>query len=469
MNRLFYVASTVAMLLAFSACDDDDENNTDNVASNISETTIEANRFVHDVMTDYYLWYNYMPSLNYKNQPDTKAYFDTLCYSGDRFSFIIDDAESYLKAEEGISTEKGWDYTLMLYKSNSDDVIAVVNYVYPNTPAYKAGVKRGDVIMTVNGTQMTVSNYNIFNSGTATYGAKRYNATNDVYDDVTYNIASAQIETSPVAEHSIFDTKIGKIGYLLYMDYYDEFNNELSDVFSEFKSEGVTDLILDLRYNTGGAMLAMQHLCSLIAPAANVSAKDLLIYYKFNDKLTSYPDYNKESTGTYFEEAEAGNSLNLNRIAILVGSSTYSASEATIIGLQPYMDVYTFGYTTGGKNTSMFVLQPSDFTNQKTGKPYYSSDIDNWLIAPIVAQYYNANDYTFDTSNKKGIKPDYEFNEYSYDDMGTLGNQNEPLTALALQFLTDGTVEGNKAAQIAPQIIAHSDRFGGAIISKPIK
>ena len=468
MNKFFYVASAMAFLLAFNACDDDDDNTytrTDSNSTSISATTIEANRFVYEIMSDYYLWYKYMPTLNYKTQSDTEEYFESLLYSGDRFSFILDDADSYFDSEEGISTEKGWDYILMRYDSSSDQVIAVINYVYANTPAANAGVKRGDIILSVDGTQMTLSNYTIFANTSATYGAKRYNEETSSYDDVEYDIVAAEIQTSPVAEHSIFETENGKVGYLLYMDYYSEFNDELSEVFGEFKEAGVTDLILDLRYNTGGAMTAMQRLCSLIAPESNVGNEDMLIYYEFNDKLKK-AGYDKESTATYFDSSIASNTLNLNRIVILVGSSTYSASEATIIGLQPYVDVYTIGYTTGGKNTSMFVMTPEDFTNSKTGEAYFDSSINNWLIAPIVAQYYNSAGYTFDTSNKEGITPDYEFNEYGVNNMGTLGDADEPLTALALEYFANGTIESdnNKAAQVVPQIVAHSDRFGGAII-----
>lgn len=477
MNKLLLSACIAVLSISFTACSDDDDNTythtttgtttTSEDNTTISDTTLEANRFVYETMSDYYYWYTQMPNLDYRKQSDTEEYFDNLLYSGDKFSFITDDAEAYLKAEEGISTEKGWDYTLMLYSSKDDQVVGVVNYVYANTPAAKAGAKRGDIIVTVDGSKMTTSSYSSFYNSTTTYGVKRFNTETNSYDDLEYSITAAEISTSPVAEHSIFETEKGKVGYLLYMDYYAEFNNELTSVFSEFKSEGVTNLILDLRYNTGGAMTAMQHLCSLIAPQSNVANKDLLIWYEFNDKLQQ--SYNKESSATYFNDTLATNSLGLDKVIILVGSSTYSASEATIIGLQPYMDVYTIGYTTGGKNTSMFVMSPSDFTYSKTGKPYYSSYINNWLIAPIVAVYKNSASYTFDTTDGDGMEPDYSFNEYGVDYMGILGNADEPLTALAIEYIENGTIssDNNKAAMVEPNIIAHSDRIGGAIINKP--
>ncbi len=471
MNKFLYAVFYIGALSFLSACDDDDNtitHTTTDTPETISATTIEANRFVYEIMSDYYLWYNEMPEdLDYTKQSDTEEYFYSLLYKGDQFSFITDDADSYLKSEEGISTDKGWDYTFMLYQSGSEQVVSVVNYVYANTPAAKAGAKRGDIIVTVDGTKMTTSNYSVFGNETATYGAKRYNAETDAYDDVTYTITATEIEVSPVAEHAVFETKDGKkVGYLLYMDYYSEFNDELTDVLGGFKNDGVTELILDLRYNHGGEMTAMTHLCSLIAPAANVANSDMLVWYKFNDKLQKNYSYSKESTSSNFEAELAANSLNLSRLVVLTGSSTYSASEATILSLKPYMEVYTIGYTTGGKNTSMFVITPDMITNSRTGAAYYNSSINNWLIAPIVAQYYNSENETFDTTDGDGMAPDYEFNEYGVSDMGTLGTDTEPLTALAIEYITNNsiTTDNKKSVSVAPEIVAHSNRIGGAIM-----
>ncbi|MCQ2229663.1 MAG: S41 family peptidase [Bacteroidales bacterium] len=462
-----------AVALNIVACDDDDKNDlkkTDPTKNNnvISATTIEANRFVYEIMADYYYWYNLMPNINYKLEKNTEDFFEKLKYSGDRFSFITDDAEAYKKEESGISTSKGWNTTFMLYEQGSDRVITMINYVYHNTPAELAGAKRGDIILTVNGKEQNKENYyDLFNESTTKYAAKRYNEKTQKYEDVEYTITSAEITTSPVAEHSVFETEAGKVGYLLYLDYYSEFNTELTSVFNSFKEAGIKDLILDLRYNPGGEMLAMRHLCSLIAPQENVANKDLLIWYDFNNKLNKLGGYDKASNATYFNSDLASNTLGLNRIIIITGSSTYSASESTIIGLEPYMEVYTIGATTGGKNTSMFIMTPDLFTDTQNNKPYFDSSINNWLIAPIVAVYYNANDKTFDPSN--GIDPDFELKEYSFDYLGTLGDENEPLTAAAIEFIETGNIEteANKALNITRPIIKHDDKLGGSIIEIP--
>jgi len=469
MKALKYLLACLLMVSMVS-CDDDnvtEENGNGNGNSEtITQNTVEANRFVYEIMSTYYYWYKEMPqNLDYKKEKDTEEYFYKLKYSGDRFSFITDDAEGYLKEESGISTSKGWDYTFMLYDQESKRVVTMINYVYHNTPAEKAGAKRGDVILTINGKEQNTDNYyELFSDTNTEFVVMRYNASKGEFDEVTYSITSEEITTSPVAENAIFETSAGKVGYLLYLNYYSEFNSELSSVFADFKAAGIKDLILDLRYNPGGEMTAMRHLCSLIAPQTNVANKDLLVWYDFNDQLKEDDEFSKESNATYFDSELASKTLGLNRLIVITGSSTYSASESTIIGLEPYLEVYTIGETTGGKNTSMFIITPDMFTNNKTHEPYFDKSINNWLMAPIVAVYYNSADKTFDPSN--GIDPDYELDEYSNADLGTLGDKNEPLTAAAIEFIETGAISGNanKSLSVTRPVFKHQEKLGGSII-----
>lgn len=166
-----------------------------------------------------------------------------------------------------------------------------------------------------------------------------------------------------------------------------------------------------------------------------------MMYYDFNKTLQAlYPDYYaRQNTAEYFVDDIAN--LNLSRLVVLCGDETYSAAEATIWDLKPFMDVVTIGSTTGGKNTMMYVLSPSDFTYSQTGKPYYSTTINNWLIFPIVAVYMNANYEAFDTTDGDGMDPDFEVNELSglmtsglYD----LGDPKERLLMSALEYLNTG-------------------------------
>ncbi len=480
---------TFALALSFASCSDDDDTITHQAArasqttsssskdtisiTVISDTTIEANRFVYEVMSTYYYWYDEMPLLNYRTQPDTEEYFEALLSSKDRFSYISNDAEETYDELAGEYTEIGWYYTLSLLESGSSDVVAIITYVYDDTPAKRAGVKRGDVIYQIDGVTMNLSNYvSLMSQTSGTYTAWR--VVDDELTTIEYDLAAAEVTENSVAEMNIFTLSDGrKIAYLLYNSYSETFNDDLIAAFQTFQSEGVSGLILDLRYNTGGDTNALQALCSMIAPASAVSAESELLYYEFNSYLSRLPGYS--DTGLNFDSSVEVN-LDLSSLIVLTGAYTYSASEATIWSLEPYMDVTLIGDTTGGKNSMMYVMTPEDFT-YTNGQPYFDSSINNWLLAPIVAIYKNSNDEAFDTSNGYGLIPDYYFNEYKgtlSTGLKQLGDEEETLTAAAIRYLETGSAEETtKSASLSgiysPSILGHTPekRNSGLFLKKP--
>lgn len=460
--------SIALVALCITACDDDDKTvphattTTSDTSKLVSSTTIEANRFVWDIMSFYYYWNAEIPQLDYRTQPNTSDYFYDLLSSKDRFSFITDDAEAFLDTEEGNYTSFGWSYFLSRISQENNDVVAVVTQVHDKTPAKAAGAKRGDVIFKINNTQLTVDNYQtlIKYDTNVTFSGTRGT------DAFEYTMSTADVNINPVAKVSTFTLDDGRTaGYLLFNEYKDAFDDDLKAAFDLFKQQGVSELVLDLRYNNGGSLATAVSLCSGIAPEEAVGKDKPLLYYDFNKTLKqSYPEtYALENAAELLNDTTIAN-LNLSRLIALCGPDTYSAAEATIWGLKPYMDVVTIGETTGGKNTMMFGLAPSDFTYTGTGRPYYSSTIDNWLAFPIVGQYLNADLEAFDTTDGDGFAPDYEVNELEnlfskglYD----LGEPEEPLLRAALEYLNTGAISANKS--VAPEMV----KITSSVAQKP--
>ena len=122
---------------------------------------------------------------------------------------------------------------------------------------------------------------------------------------------------------------------------------ELETAFKFFSEQNVKDLILDLRYNSGGILDVATELASYIAGTAKFGTP--LVSSDYNDKLTS-----KEKT-TNFKSILYP--LNLTRLVIITTRETASASEVVINGLKPHMTVTTIGETTNGKPTGMDVFQ----------------------------------------------------------------------------------------------------------------
>ncbi len=442
----YYTLLIAALLscLSFTSCKD-------NESEYAEDETRLANSFVYQIMDYYYLYNegiskNGTPVIDYTNENDTKKYFKKLLDPKDIFSFITDDAEGFKQSQNGISSSMGWDYSFMYADNSHKYVVAAINFVYPNTPADRAGVKRGDFIFEVNDKRLTPDNFQELWNTNGKYEGSHFFAENTEIP-IGYDLTAEEIHTSPVAATNIFTLSDGtKVGYLLYMDFYAEFNNELTDVFNRFKAEGISRLILDLRYNPGGEMLACSHLASLIAPASAVANEEVIIQYKYNSNLSS--ENGEDSDITKFKKSVLGSNLDLKDIVIIQGRNSYSASEATIIGLKPYMNVYTIGDVSGGKNTAMYVLTPDLFVNNKTKEPFFDESINNWLVAPLVAVYYNSKDETFDTTDGDGMEPDFAYNEFDDLNRHELGDANEALTALALKYIETGSLPQQKSANI---------------------
>jgi carboxyl-terminal processing protease len=153
-----------------------------------------------------------------------------------------------------------------------------------------------------------------------------------------------------------------RIGYLLYTQFIERFNDSLNVAMQYFKNENINSLVLDLRYNPGEVQTtAAQHLCSSIAPVNIVNTEQPLVTYQWNDKYQAYwQSRNIQSQLKVPFKANVPVKLGLNKLHILTGSGTASASELAIIGLEPYMEIITVGDTTYGKYTASITLKPED-------------------------------------------------------------------------------------------------------------
>jgi C-terminal processing protease CtpA/Prc len=400
--------------------------------------TQKVNQFIQIAMEDVYLWYKELPDIDTRYEFDSKAYFNKLLYVDDHWSYITDDITAFENSLQGI--EKSYGYSLAFGQfSNTGNIFALVEFVYPNTPAGNAGLKRGDIIVLMNNADITLDNYrDLLNSESMSITLGVLTGTG-ISDGNTISLSAEVLNLDPVLIKKIINYEGHKIGYLFYAQYIDKYNSSLDDAFQYFTDQQITDLVIDLRYNPGGYTSAAQHLCSSVAPLSTVNSNSTLVTFQWNDKYQNYWEARNITDQLLIPfENSVPVKMGLNNLHILTGHGSASASELTITGLKPYMNVTTVGDTTYGKYTASITLKPEDFYSNASDY----NEIDSWGIQPIVIRYANSQGVT---DFKDGFAPDIPI----YDDLWSgipLGDIDEPLLKAAIEDITGTTIIAKKEA-----------------------
>ncbi len=422
--------------------------------SNCSKTEsipadVKINNFVWKGLNAYYLWQKDVANLSdvrfssqnqlnnfLRGYDSPKDLFQSLLNQPgvvDRFSWIVDDYVALENSFQGLSLNNGMEFGLKGVTGSTTDIFGYVRYVIPNSDATTQGVLRGMIFNQVGGTQLTRSNYRslLFSSSTNyTIHLADYNNGNPTSNGNTISLTKSQLQENPVAIAKVFDIDASnKVGYLLYNQFASSFDRQLNTAFSTFN--GITDLIVDLRYNPGGSVRTASFLGSMITGQFDGQTFSKQVW---NDKVMEATNDPSRFINTFTShitgQNDLINSLQLTRIYFIVTGSSASASELVINSLKPYIDVKLVGNTTYGKHVGSVTLYDSD--NYTRNGANLNPD-HTWAMQPIVLEIKNV-----DNQNApQGFTPEVALAE-DYGNLGILGELTEPMLARTITYITTG-------------------------------
>lgn len=443
MKKRIFISLLIVSLL-FGSCFEDADDNLQ------PASTIDIQNFIYRGLNYFYLYKADTPELAndaFANQDELNNFlsnyqtpetlFDYLLSPQDRFSNLYSDYTLIENALSGITLSNGMEFGLVYYPDNSGNVFGYVRYVLPNTDAQSQGLKRGDLFTTVDGQQINENNYNdLLSPNSYTIGLATYNGTDFTLTGETALLNKTQYNENPVYKAETLTVNGNKIGYLMYNGFIKDYDTELNNAFAQFKADGVSSLVLDLRYNGGGSVETATDLASMITGQFNGQ----VFYQEFwnDDRQADYAE-----NGLFDSTISNGSSissLNLSEVYIITTRRTASASELVLNGLKPYIDAVQVGDTTTGKFQASFLLYdaPAPQFSRSEANPNHT-----YAMLPLVFKTANA---AGNTDFTEGLFPQIPLQE-NYFNLGQLGDENEPLLAAALFEIAGRPMPSNKGVQ----------------------
>lgn len=437
-----------------------------------SGTTTDQNNWLRAWSNNIYLWYDEVvdrnPSLY--SSPD---YFDLLVTEAftasgkpkDQFHYSYDTDTWIVLSQSGAEASYGAQWIISRSAPPREIVVA---YTSANTPATAVGanLSRGTRILEVDGIDVVYANsqaeIDSLNNGLfpESAGETHQFLVQDLASNDTRTIimTSADLVSDPVSTVKTIATGSGNVGYVAFHSHLGLAEQSLISAVNQLQADGISDLILDLRYNGGGYLTIASELAYMIAgPAAtNGKAFERLV---FNDKhpktnpitgeaLQAEPFYNT-TQGFSVSAGQGLPTLDLNRVFVITGENTCSASESIINGLRGIdIDVVQIGGAT-------------------CGKPYGSYPTDNCGTTYFTLQFATVNEKDFG-DYADGFAPENNASVGAVslpgcavaDDLSKrLGDESEQRLAAALQYRNSGT---------CPTVSNGYTRLGSSKLGQPL-
>jgi carboxyl-terminal processing protease len=437
----------------------------------------------------------------YAVDPVTKEYYEYESTQADPKYSYIDDITTRNAAQAYVGNAKadvelngsGYDLGFLNFQAygTNQSYELYATAVFPGSPADKAGITRGSKITKINGTTLG-SNFNgeidlfmlLAESETAKATVSGIKADGSAFDNV--ELTKVRYTSSPVYKTKTLTAGSKKIGYLAFARFSDLTSNAKKDLdaaFAKFSTDGVTELIIDLRYNGGGYVNTAEYLINLIAPASATGVmfkehynktmqagkatilknQPLLdenekVQYHANGDMITYDDVDYSLAENTVNFDKKGNLNGITNVVFLVTGNTASASELVINSLKPVMTVKLVGRTTYGKPVGFFPVRVENKYDVYLSMFETRNKLDQ-------GGYYAG--MTTDVVDQGGTSSRAVFDDATHD----FGDPEENYTKNALKILAPGAVVTTAKAvmSIRGKTVAVSSALGLLDKARPIK
>ena len=403
-SRLYKLSLILTALISFVSCGEDR-------TYEYLEKTAE-NQWIFSTMSEEYLWADEIKAPERSGFFSTPSkFFASLLVKSDKASFFSDSTAT---------TSYGMQFALMrdpLGEKMSRYYALVLN-VEPGSPADAAGIVRGTWIATVNNKALTSSAAAQLTSGNAISMGTQAIEYDDEKEKYVWTAGetlqlqpSATIATKAIPFHAVYDVRSSKVGYII-CNTLDgtTLTEEFQDIILDFLSQDVADVILDVRYCTGGTLDNAAAIASAFVPTSLAGTPFATLTGK-DEKILAYP----------------ASPVNISdkKLYIITGNATKGAVETLIASVNAsrgMYDVLTIGATTAGTN-----VMTREFQSQFA-----------FSINPAVALISASNGIELSAA---GIAPDYPLDELEeIQHIYPLGNEREYILRNVQYLIVNGNM-----------------------------
>ena len=301
--------------------------------------------FVRDTLQELYLWYRELPDADPARYASPEQYLEAvrLRPRDATFSYLTSRA-----ANDAFYSESQF-IGLGLSTTVSGGEMRVLQ-VFDGSPAAEAGLERGARIDVIDGRDVPA----LIASGASdsAFGPAQAGLVVTIEfrrrdgERRTAAVRKRAVTIPTVSLTRVFDVGGRKVGYLFFRNFVRPSVAALDEAFAALRDAGVSELVLDLRYNGGGLVDVAVHLASLIAGSA---ARDqVFAESRHNDR-----NLRLNATLRFTNPPQA---VRLDRVVVIATQASASASELVINGLRPFLPVVIVGDRTYGKPVGQYAL-----------------------------------------------------------------------------------------------------------------